>query len=280
MEILRYGPSNVYEFRNESSDKLVIHIEGSDVASNLGKKKDKKWEYVKLGTQVLQTLQDQYTIIIPEKLNFQPGEEDFSEEFWMSYTAENVLKHYTDSINAYLSEHSYSSIVLIGVSEGGLLLPLIYEKINDKNLVTGMVSVYYGGLSLFESSKILATLDKIKDEYLKEAHQILVDIYSQDSATYPESIDEGMFSSPYKWWTSFIHIRPFDYYKNIQIPVLFLHGEKDYHISVESSRYVQKNLPDKPFEYIYYKGGHGPENYFDMIKLRKDIANWVIKNDS
>jgi dipeptidyl aminopeptidase/acylaminoacyl peptidase len=65
---------------------------------------------------------------------------------------------------------------------------------------------------------------------------------------------------------------------NINIPVLFLHGELDRNVSVESTRYVEDNLPDKPFDYIYYpEMAHGPATGKDLIRLRKDIKDWLIK---
>jgi dipeptidyl aminopeptidase/acylaminoacyl peptidase len=93
-------------------------------------------------------------------------------------------------------------------------------------------------------------------------------------------LEIGFLGMPYRMWNSFINIQPFDFYKTINIPVLFINGEKDTLVSVETTRYIQNNLPGKPFEYIYYKNmGHGPSNYNGVIKLRNDIANWIISND-
>jgi esterase/lipase len=280
MEIVHYGDSSAYAFRNESSDKLIITIEGSGWWSVLGIKGSKRWKIVQTGSQLIQVLQDTHTVLIPEKLNRQPGLgyiTDMNDH--SNYTAEKLLACYTESINGYLAEHTYTSIVLIGISEGALLLPLIYEKMEDKDHVTGMVSILYGGLSLYESCKILSTSNTVLHKYSKRVHRSLVEIYSQDSTAYPDSIELGYFGMSLRWWSSFINIRPFDYYKNINIPVLFVHGKKDYRVSVESTQYIQENLPEKPFKYRYYPWGHGPSNYFEKIQFRNDIANWIIKND-
>jgi dipeptidyl aminopeptidase/acylaminoacyl peptidase len=81
------------------------------------------------------------------------------------------------------------------------------------------------------------------------------------------------------WITSILKIRPFDYYKNINIPVLFVHGEKDYNVAVESTMFVQENLPGKLFEYIYYQDmKHSPAGigaYYQQYRIRNDITKWI-----
>ena len=63
---------------------------------------------------------------------------------------------------------------------------------------------------------------------------------------------------------------------NIEIPVLFIHGEMDVNIPVESTRYVENNLPNKPFDYIYYpEMAHGPRTTEELNGLRNDIKEWL-----
>jgi esterase/lipase len=281
METLNYGNYTGYEFRNSLSDKLIINIEGSGNASVLGINNGEKWTMVNMASQLIPLLQDKYTVLVPEKLSRQAGI-DYSEdrEDRANLTADNLLICYSGFINAYLAEHTYSSIILIGTSEGALLLPFLYERIQNKEYIKGMVAIAGGGLSLYESYTIITT-SLVAPKIWKEAAQKYIEIYSQDTSTFPDSIDDGIFFSTYKWHSSFAHLRPFDHYKNINIPVLFVHGRKDYHVAVESTKYVQENLPDKPFEYLYYNNmEHGPGNYFQIIKFRKDITNWIITNDN
>ena len=67
MEILQYGNARAYKFRNLSSDKLIINIEGSGWTSVLGSKGRNRWNWVGVGSQIIQVLVDKYTILIPEK---------------------------------------------------------------------------------------------------------------------------------------------------------------------------------------------------------------------
>jgi dipeptidyl aminopeptidase/acylaminoacyl peptidase len=97
---------------------------------------------------------------------------------------------------------------------------------------------------------------------------------------YPDSLEIGYLGMLFRYWSSFIDVRPADYYEYIDIQVLFVHGKKDYRIPVESSGYVERKLPDKPFEYLYYpKMAHGPSNYQEGVAMREAIAAWIIAND-
>jgi esterase/lipase len=285
MEIVRYGNSQAYVFRNSLSDKLIINIEGSGWDSVLGIRNERRWLQTRQGAQLLQELGERYSFLIPEKLNRQPGME-YSKEIndRSNYTAEKILDCYIESINGYLNEHSFSSIILIGSSEGAILLPLIYQRIDMKDSVTVMVSISFGGYSLYESYRILSESPKVPRKFKDMYNHILevyeyVEDYKAENGEINITPEEDFYGLNYRWFDSFMKIRPFDYYKEINIPILFTHGEKDYNVPVESTLYIQKNLHEKPFEYIYYKWRHQPTNYFDTINFRKNISEWIIKKD-
>jgi dipeptidyl aminopeptidase/acylaminoacyl peptidase len=78
------------------------------------------------------------------------------------------------------------------------------------------------------------------------------------------------------WVYSIEARRPFEFYKNIDIPVLFFQGILDTNTRPVSTKYVEQNLPDKPFDYIYYQDMiHYPETIGELKRLRADIANWL-----
>jgi dipeptidyl aminopeptidase/acylaminoacyl peptidase len=83
----------------------------------------------------------------------------------------------------------------------------------------------------------------------------------------------------YVWYNEFFDYSPFDYYLNINIPILFIHGETDINVPVESTRYIQEQLPNKPFEYYYFE--HTDHNLFNkkaIKKLKTDGVKWVIEH--
>ena len=68
----------------------------------------------------------------------------------------------------------------------------------------------------------------------------------------------------------------FAIYQNINIPILFIHGKEDYIIPIESTEYIENNLPNKPFDYKYINNmGHAPSNYSQVINLRRVITEWI-----
>jgi pimeloyl-ACP methyl ester carboxylesterase len=76
-----------------------------------------------------------------------------------------------------------------------------------------------------------------------------------------------------------MHIRPFDYYKNINIPILFIHGRSDSTMPGESTAYIQENLPEKPFVYWYFPWAHQPGNLEEMIQFGDMVAKWIRETD-
>jgi dienelactone hydrolase len=286
-----YQNAFLYEMGNLASDMLVINIEGSGWGSTLGRRGGiGVWMYTGMTAQTIQPLWKDYTFILPEKWKRNPREkagvnsgvyyEDLDAR--LLYTLENLIENYAESINIYLSDNTFESIFLVGSSEGAIILPLLYEKISDKEKIKGMVVYAGGGLALYDSLKILSTA-KITPRQLRKEYAYVIENYDRGIEQWSNSIGVDKYGNVLLWLTSFLEFCPFDYYKNINIPVLFIHGERDYNVSVESTRYIQENLPEKTFEYIYYrKMAHGPNPWslgytFQFHKIRNDIAKWINK---
>jgi pimeloyl-ACP methyl ester carboxylesterase len=283
MEIVTYGDSRGYAFPSENSNKLIINLEGSGWNSVLGLYNGKKWTETHHGAQLLQVLNDTYTFLIPEKFKRQPGnnyENDMDDR--ERYTAENLIACYTELINGYLNEHDFSSIILIGISEGAILLPSVYRNIDEKHKsnVKALVSCSGGGLSLYEDYEILVKREGPKkwQEWVN-MYRFYLEEYKPGKEEYPDSFDEIINGVTFRWWNSVKDIRPFDHYKDIEIPVVFFHGYSDYNIPVESVAYIADNIKDKQFYYKIYKWAHQPEKYSDIIEFRNDIAAWILHID-
>jgi hypothetical protein len=278
---ITYPNSAIYVSDKAFTDKLMIIIEGSGWTSNLGLQNQDGWIQTHLGAQLFQCLdlRKQYIFLIPEKLKREPRYDySGSMEDRANYTFKNLLDCYIDSINHFISDYPSSLIVLIGVSEGACLLPFIYEGMISNGKVRAMVAMAFGGLSLYESYGLLNTASFPPPEW-KDMYIDFIDQYNPKNDKFIDSFEEDYYGLTHRWYNSFINIRPFDLYKDINIPVLFIHGKEDLIVSVESTRYIQENLPGKPFEYRYYNWGHQPVNYSDFVKLRNDIAQWVINID-
>jgi pimeloyl-ACP methyl ester carboxylesterase len=270
-----YGNNTAYEFRNAKTDKLFIYLEGSGLNSVMGTKDEKRWYSINFGYFIVQALQDTYNIIIPEKFNMHLGGNYVNNpEIKRMYTIENLAENYARIINSYLSEHTYSSVILSGQSEGACVLPLVYGKIIDKERITSMVALAYGGLSLYEQRKILADSELPMPEEWKDLFRN-TDEYKKDIELSPNSLGD-LAGLPYIWYNSILDYRPYDSYVNINIPVLFIHGERDVNVPVESTRYIQENLPNKPFDYLYCEDAdHNFATPKAIKMLRQDAVRWI-----
>ena len=277
MEIFNYGDSHAYVFKNNASDKLLINIDGSGWDSVLGIKNEGMWTNVHLGAHLLQYFGDKYTILIPEKLKRQPGLIYYTDmEDRANYTADKLLNCYSESINGYLSEYSFASITIVGAFEGSYLVPLLYERLINKEKVKSIVSIFCGGLSLYESYSILNRLETIPIAY-RQMYRYFLDVYRPGNYR-PDSYLENVYELTYRWYNSFIDIRPFDYYKHINIPVLFIAGYLGSNVPDDSFRYLRENLPEKPFDYIY-KNPAAIMTNSDFLNIIDDIVKWLNKTN-
>jgi pimeloyl-ACP methyl ester carboxylesterase len=275
-EILRTSNTLAYFFPNDNSHKLIIFLGEAGWKTMLRAGEGNSLSITGMAAHILMSLQNTHAILMPEKLKRQPGS-DYSKDMddRARYTLENLLVCYIESINEYLKKNETASIVLIGASEGALLLPLVYEKMNNKEKVDAMVSINYGGLSLYESYKILSTT---RSGYPREWVDFFTDIltiFNPENNEFPDSFEEDYYGMTYRYYNSIIHIKPFDYYKNINIPVLFVQGGNNYRIPVESTVYIQENLPEKPFYYKYFLWAETPETDRASAAFIKEIAEWI-----
>jgi esterase/lipase len=275
LNIINYGNNTAYEFLNKNNGKLVIFIDGTRWYSVLGWKEGDTWTSTESGKFFLDIFNKNANFMIPERLNMQIGKFYlYDPEMRKNYTLKNLVQAYSFVINSYLTERNYSSVVIIGHSEGAVLLPLIYNEIIKKEKITGMIAISYGGLSVYEQVKILANSKLNMPDYYREACQN-IDTLKREIEKYPDSLGEIM-GYTYGWWNSFINYRPYDYYVNINIPILFVHGKQDIIVPIESTQYIQENLLGKPFDYFYIDNAdHSFTEKGSKDKLREKILKWV-----
>jgi esterase/lipase len=280
MKVINYGNNKAYEFKNDGADMLAIIIEGSGFMSVLGWEGNNQFQKRGLWFYLLELFKDDCSVLVLEKMNFEFGKYyEYDVNFRKTYTLENLVKSYSETINKYLSENSYAKVVLLGSSEGACVLPRIYKNISNKNMISGMVSVAYGGLSRYDQIKIFADsqLEGI-DNMTKEVYKN-TDLYKKDINLYPNSIGEFL-GYPYAWWNSIFDYTPFNDYKEVNIPVLFIHGELDTNVPVESTKYIQDNLQNKPFEYLIYPDAdhhsfmNSENTFYDLVTRSRE---WLKK---
>nr|HPO50453.1 hypothetical protein [Spirochaetota bacterium] len=156
LRIIKTDETSIYESKKENSCKLIIYIEGSGLNSVLGERKNGIWRSFQFSYYVYNFFKDKCNIIIPEKLKMRVGENYESDKETVSlYTVENMFESYRKSVDFYLDEHDFSTVILFGVSEGGLLIPKIYDSLKNREKISKIVVWGSGGLSQYECFKIL-----------------------------------------------------------------------------------------------------------------------------
>jgi pimeloyl-ACP methyl ester carboxylesterase len=279
-ETLYFADGMGYEFSSASSDKLIIVLDGTDWhGANIGVPGGKICPSCIFNWFL--PLYGEYNLFVPEKFDWSSDTEpELDIRNREKYTIDNLVANYASVISEYFSQNDYEKIVIAGHSEGGFIAPELYLLLEDFN-ISAIIVNGAGGLSSFVDIAAVRRGVPLDDEsaYLDTYNRYLA-AYSGEQ--YADSPDEQKFRQngqqylPTGYWYSHQVRRPFEFYKNIDIPVLFIHGLLDVFVSPISTKYVEENLPDKPFDYIYYPNTqHYPTTVRELLRMRADIANWL-----
>ena len=280
-----------YEFKKGEPNRLIIVLEGGGFSSVM--------PYRMSGNRFFElflyssAIYDRYTIFIPEKFNREAGWDYIANmEERENYTIDNLIINYYEVITEYLSMNNFETIIIAGYSEGAAILPVLYLYFDNPN-IKYLISYAGGGLSYYERTQI--SLAKLyADEYpfsllyensrngWRGIYENVINYWKTEP--FPDSTRNvtGVVDRQvtFKYLNSLIHLKPIQYYEDIFIPVLFLHGEWDMRVDVDSTRYVEANLPQKPFSYIYYPEQlHFPRRETEADEIHRDIAAWLLKVD-
>ena len=271
------GFTNYYLFErsenNSLNQDLIIYLDGASFNSTLGIKGSIfPWKSFSLAYKLQKELPNKFDLLVPDKMNINTGE-DFSEDsLKLSYTnLEARVKSAVSSIDEFLVNHNYKNIYLIGFSEGGMILPKVYNDLHNKASISKFVNLSGGGYSYY-------TL--IKNYYKERGLDTLkVDSVYSDILKNPNSLSKFYMGHPYKQWTDFMKYEPSIEYKNINIPILILQGSNDENLPVASSIYLKNFLNDlgkKNFTYIELENmDHSYSNDFENVITI--ILNWLSK---
>jgi pimeloyl-ACP methyl ester carboxylesterase len=279
-----YGPfetkhhehGTYYLFGQSESKSLIIYLEGSGMNSVLGVKSGRHWKSVQFTYFVTNAYQDRFVVLVPEKLTMKPGCDYGTDSAIRSaYAVDNLVQSYVESIDHYLSTTHYDHVYLFGVSEGGLLLPAVYNQLAEKPEIDKIVIWGAGGLNQYECFKILADSPVwMPDGYRALCAQVEQERKNIDQN--PDSIEKSYLGWPYRRWSSFFVYNPIEELALIDIPVFFVQGNVDWNSPVESVHRVQESLPNKPFTYRYIaEMGHFPDDESVIFSLLNEIAGWL-----
>jgi len=278
-----------YEYKNDNSDKLIIYLG----CFSWGSAVQTKWSD-KIIDVLLETpkLNERYTFFVPEKNNREIGALyglDIKEREW--YTIDNLIENYINVISEYLSQNNYESIIIYGASEGAFILPILYSRLNNINIKALISDSGGGGLNYIEQQNILLT-KLLRNErafsslpITKEQRSNLQFFYETWLDTFQTRQLSGsadfFLNSPmtYKYFSNITRLNLIDYYERINIPVMFIHGNLDTEVPVETTQYIQANFKSKPFDFFYYADMTHLQIKQQVYVPENDIAEWILRID-
>lgn len=269
---------NYYILRegNKNKENLIVYIGGSGYGSVLGLKEDGRWKETTLAYTLHNTLLSDFDILIPEKMNIKMGKNHRNErKILENYTLDQRVATAILVIDKYLKRNLYENVILLGFSEGGYILPRIYLNLKNQNKISGLAVLACGGLSQYESFKILSNKNYSYPEgykmELKRIEQVAKDIKKN-----PDNINKRFLGLAYKRWSTFMFYRSLDDLVEIDIPIFMGQGEKDMMSAVESARIVEKKFSEMKknnLTYVEYQNKrHGFNGEFEPIIM--DIKQW------
>ncbi|MGE5432910.1 MAG: hypothetical protein ACM3QX_17650 [Syntrophomonadaceae bacterium] len=272
---------NYYTLRGDEPDiknkNLIIWLDGSSWESAIGVKgRIVPWRKISLAYALQKYLSKDFDILVPDKLNYEFGKEytyDYMNDYYDNpkivgeYTMHNRVLAAKLVIDSFLVNENYKNVILMGYSEGGLILPRVYSELAQKDKITGLINACYGGMSYSDALKETAKEDTAMQSYIVKAFD--------EIRKYPEAIDKHAFGWPLRKWTDFMWYEPMKDYESINIPILLIHGNEDKNMTVESSRYMVKQfggLGKNNLKYIEVHDDHYLSKSTDLIKVMQE---WI-----
>jgi len=277
---------NYYYLIRDKSDTLLIYLEGSGDQSVMGVKEGGIWIRGGNPYSFAKKRFPDYDFLTMDNVNVTMGGDHFMDPAVTNeYTFDNRVKSAVTVIDTFLnnSKKNYKDVIIFGISQGGQILPRVYLSLQRKNDITKLIALGSGGLSQYEDFMILKDSDLPMEPGFKEGYAAIEEAYP-DIQKHPDSVERQYFGYSYKMWHGFLNYKPLDDYMNIDIPILLLHGAKDFNSSVESARAVEtefKAAGKINLKYIEYPDmGHGPESKEQSEQLFGDINNWLEENNT
>jgi len=177
---LYFADGQGYEFRNASSSKLIITLDGGGdwTGARVGEIGEKlEWNQI---VNWILPLYSEYNIFVPEKFDWVRG----SRPLWdiknrERYTVDNFIANYASVIKEYLSQKEYETIIIFGHSEGGFIAPELYLQLVEYN-ISALISSGAGGLKTTNDITAARRGEPLDDESIEQ----YLNAYKQYLATY------------------------------------------------------------------------------------------------
>ena len=259
---------NIYPIlRKEHNKSLIISIGGSGYQSVLGVTSGQRVKSYSTAGMLSRRLSKEYDLLILEKPNLKPFEDGIQKkELLQLYTVDQLSQVYAFAIDTFLSNAAYTNITLFGHSEGGILVPPVYNRLKAKERIARLVIASAGGMSQEKQMLLLSSRNKENPSETQTIQSKFSEIYSD-----PDSIVKFWWGHPYKRWASFLRYKTDDDIEEIIIPILLYHGKKDRSSPVEASRILfDERNRKRNISLIEDEGDHG-----SVFWNLRAVENWI-----
>jgi pimeloyl-ACP methyl ester carboxylesterase len=257
---------------------LLVFLDGSGYQSVFGLKENDAWVRPGSPFGFGTSLFPEYDLLIPEKVNvIIGGDHREDDDMLRRYTLDDRVESAAKVIDTFLDGSAYDTVFIFGVSEGGMILPQVYQRLENKEKVGKLIISGAGGLSQAEEFEILRHYDNLPDS-LKGGYEQF-DLVIAEINGDPDSIEKEYFGHPFKRWSTFLDYRPLDDLVLVEIPILLIHGTEDVSSPVETARIVVDEfaaLEKTNLTYHEYEGmGHGPSSKEEQDKIYTALREWL-----
>jgi dipeptidyl aminopeptidase/acylaminoacyl peptidase len=216
---------------------------------------------------------------VPEKVNVTiGGDHEGDEAMLRRYSLDDRVESAVAVIDRFLDETTYETVFIYGGSEGGVILPKVYNSLENKDRITKLVISGAGGLRQYEEFKILQQRDDLPDTLKRGCEQ--VDSVIDEIRADPDSIEKQYFGHAYRRWSGFLDYVPLDDLVSIDIPILLIHGAQDVSSPVETARIVVSEFDELGKTNLTYheyeEMGHNPSSEEEQDKVYEALREWLL----
>jgi len=184
-------------------------------------------------------------VLLPDKRGCEKSQGD-----WHTSSFEDLATDTLAAIDFMKSQDSVevAQIGIIGLSQGGIIAPIVASQSPDLDFVINMV-----GQSVTLHEQILHDEDFVAQEV--GVLPGISKVYSYVSTFFFENITGK------EWWDVVGNYDPVPYWQKVNIPVLVLHGSEDHNVPSAESKARFEALGKDNIQVIMYEGsGHGLED--------------------
>jgi pimeloyl-ACP methyl ester carboxylesterase len=179
------------------------------------------------------------------------------------------IADYTEMIETELAQRRPGRVVLVGVSEGGDVVPLLARRIK---MVTHVALLANGGMDPLEAFRLQATKHVIPGA--KETLLSLDAGVPRDAAGNPDD-QRRIGGRTWRYWSELRELEPTDNLLALDIPVMVAMGEDDESLSVEAAQRLQDRFQQRGksnLTLVTYQGAdHG---LFDREERRSRLPDF------